>query len=432
LDHHFHNGQVLDAVAVKRSIDAVYQTGLTQIAMAPMYDHVEVSGPRSVDVYLKVPWAQYLWSLTTTYMMAPEMLDREDRGTVFPIGTGPFRFAEWVQGVSLKVTRWNDYWRRDAAGRPLPHLDQIEFRPTTDEDAREAGLVARTVDFALSTSPASATRLGGGGFTVLRDYTGERTFITLQTDESADNAPNPFTNVHARRALAHATDRASVARLAGDKVEVTTQGYRPSSKWGLPADQTGYADYDQDAARREIEAYERDTGRHGLTFHLMGLPGQQAATLLQAVRSQWKAVGIEADIEIMDQVPYSTTVVLGRFQAALFRWYGDPNPDANNWYNSADNAKPIGQLSLNFTHYRSEAVERNLHLGRQSTDFAVRKAANDAVVRETNDQAINIWLHDTPYAIITQSGVRGLNNFRLHPFGNFTSKPWWGDVWLQR
>jgi hypothetical protein len=67
-----------------------------------------------------------------------------------------------------------------------------------------------------------------------------------------------------------------------------------------------------------------------------------------------------------------------------------------------------------------------------TTDFALRKGANDAVVREANEQAISIWLHDTPYAIITQRVLRGLNNFRLHPFGNFASKPWWGDIWLQR
>ncbi len=51
-------------------------------------------------------------------------------------------------------------------------------------------------------------------------------------------------------------------------------------------------------------------------------------------------------------------------------------------------------------------------------------------MKELNEQAINIWLFDTPYAIITNREVKGLNNFRTHPFGNFTSKPWWGEVWM--
>ena len=66
-----------------------------------------------------------------------------------------------------------------------------------------------------------------------------------------------------------------------------------------------------------------------------------------------------------------------------------------------------------------------------NTDFGVRKAANSAIIREINDQAVHIWLYDTPWAITAHKHVRGLNNFRTHPFGNFVSKPWWGDVWLE-
>jgi peptide/nickel transport system substrate-binding protein len=427
----FHNGQPLDAAAAKRSIDALALGALTRLVFGTVYDRAEVTGPRTVTVRLRRTFAQYPFVMANTYMLAPEMLDREDQGTVFPIGTGAFKFGTWNQGTSLDVVRWDGYWRRDAAGRTLPHLDRIEFRAIPDDDAREQALVAGTVDLALTTSSGTASRLESG-YTVLRDYTSQRTRVILNTAEGADNAPNPFTNAHARKALAYATDRVAIAHTVGEKVESTTQARSPDSRWGLPPDQTGYYAHDPAAARREIEAYKAETGRDALRFRLLSTPASQDQTLLQAVIGQWRKVGAEASLETLDQVPFNTTVVLGRWHAALSKFHGDPNPAADYFQYASENAKPVGELSLNFTHYQSASLDRSIQSDGSTTDFAVRKSAYGAITREVNEQAVSIWLHDTPYAIVARRGVRGLNAFRQHPFGNFVAKPWWGDMWRSR
>ncbi len=427
----FHNGQPLDAAAVKKSLEATYQGGLTSIALASQYDHVEITGPRSVKVFLQHPWAQYPSSLNTAWMMAPEMLDRPDKGTVNPIGTGPFVFEEWVQNRYLRAKKFPNYWRKDKAGRQLPYLDEIEFRPIIDDDTKAKALQAGDVDVALTTSAQIATRLQDD-FTVLRDYTSERTLIMLQTSEAEQNAPNPFTNIHARQAIAYATDRRSIADLVGENVEVTTQGYRPDSKWGLPESETGYPGFDQAKAREEIEAYKRDTGRSDLSFTLIGLTNLEDTTLMQALQAQWREVGITATLDNMDQVKYISILILGTWQAAWFRWYGYTNPDSNYAYNSSENANPIGKLSINFTHFHSDTMDKNLQIGRQTDDFATRRKANEAVIKEANEQAINIWLFDTPYGLIAKKSLHGLNGFRTHPFGNYQAKPWWGEAWVDK
>jgi peptide/nickel transport system substrate-binding protein len=426
----FHNGQPLDATAVKRNLDAMYQTGLTAIGLGAQYERVDVTGPRTVTVRLRVPWAQYPASLLTAYMMAPAMLDRPDQGTVVPIGTGPFRFVDWQPGKWLKTIRWDGYWRKDKDGGQLPHLNEIEFRPVVNEDARQAGLLSGEFDLVLTASPGTA-QTHRGDYTVLRDYTTERTFLILQTEEGADNRGNPFTNVHARRALAQATDSTSLARLVGEGVRVTTQAYRPDSRWGLPADETGYPGFDVNAASREVDLYKRETGRPNFRFTLKTVPEPRLMSVLQEAQAQWRKVGIEATITTMDQVPFSIIVPMGTYQAAYYRGYGVSDPDQNFWFLTEDNVHPVGELSLNFTHYHSQALEQNLHTERENTDFGVRKAANSAIIRELNDQALNIWLYDSPWAIVSQRRVRGLNSFRTHPFGNFNAKPWWGDVWFE-
>ena len=427
----FHDGTMLDGKAVQKTLTASYTSGLAQVALAPLYDHVEQTGPLSVKVFLKRSWSQYPASLNTNgRIMALAMYDAPDHGATKPIGTGPFVFQSWEQGKQLQAKKFDKYWRKDSKGRQLPFLDEIEFRPLTDKDSMEKALQAKDVDVALSTSAQVANRIGDD-FEVLRDWTSERTFVMLNTAEAAANAPNPFTNLHARRALAYATNRKDIVPLVGDNVQTTAQGYRTDSKWGLPEDQAGYYAYDLAKAKEEVEAYKKDTGKPSLTFTFIGLTNVEDSTIMQALQQQWAEAGIEAKLENFEQIRYITTVVSGLYQAAWFRWYGWQNPDSNTTFNAAETNKPIGELSINFTHYTSTRMEANLKAQRESDDVATRKKANDDIIRETNEQAVNIWLFDTPYSIIASQDVHGLNSFRTHSFGNYSSKPWWGEVWIQ-
>jgi peptide/nickel transport system substrate-binding protein len=427
----FHDGTKADAKALQQNIEAKYAAGsLTALAASGYFDHAEVTGPLAVKVVLSKSWSQYPAALNSAYLLAPSMLTSETKGTVNPVGTGPFKFVSWEQNHNLIAKKFDHYWRKDKAGNQLPYLDEIEFRPIIDDDSQSKALRAGDIDMALTTSAANAQTLQDS-HTVLRDYTSERTFVLLNVAEGGPNGDNPFANVHARKALAYATDRDEIAAQVGDQVEVTTQGYRPDSKWGLPNDQDGYYKFDQDMARKEVEAYKAETKRDSFAFTFTGITDISVSNTMQVLQEQWKQVGIDVTLDNVDQVKYVTLVALGQIQAAWWRYYGWPNPDSNYSLNASSSLKPIGQLSVNFSHYTSETLDQNLQVGRNTDDFAARKAANDAIIREVNNQATNIWLYDTPYAIIADHRVHGLNSFRTHPFGNFTPKPWWGEVWLE-
>jgi len=425
----FHNGKDLDAEALKQSIEFIYQNGLTKIALQEKYDHVEKTGPLSVRVFLTVQWAQYPAAMNNIYAMAPDMMNSEDKGVVNPIGTGPFVFDEWKQGDFLRAKRNPNYWRKDSRGNQLPYLDSIEFRPIIDDASRAKALKSGDIEIAQTTQASMATDLEAD-FHVLRDYTSERTFIMLNTAVGEQNAGNPFTNIHARKALAYATDREAIAADIDERVETTTQGYRSGSKWSLEGD-TGYPEFNTEKALEEVEAFKKDTGLSEIKFRLTGLTNPDDQRVMQQLQAQWKSVGINVELEPVDQTKYISLIALGFYQAGWFRWYGYPNPDSNYVYNAKETNHAIGGISINFTHYSSDTMEKNLHITRENIDFETRKKANDAVVRETNEAAINIWLYDTPHAIIATKRVRGLNRFILHPFGNFTPKPWWSEVWLQ-
>ena len=80
--------------------------------------------------------------------------------------------------------------------------------------------------------------------------------------------------------------------------------------------------------------------------------------MLQLVQSQWKEVGIDDQIETLEQTAYITKVVTGDYQAAFFRIYSSPDPDQNYYFWSSSTAKGVGNISINFTQFTTPAHAR--------------------------------------------------------------------------
>ena len=128
-------------MAVKRSLDGVLQDRpVVGRPRSQLYDRVDVIDPRTVprapqDRVGAVPVVAGLGVHARPGDARPP-----DEGTLFPIGTGPFRFVDWqVNKRAQGDPQWNGYWRKDRNGDPLPHLDGIEFRPVRGRRRPPAG-----------------------------------------------------------------------------------------------------------------------------------------------------------------------------------------------------------------------------------------------------------------------------------------------------
>jgi peptide/nickel transport system substrate-binding protein len=115
-----------------------------------------------------------------------------------PIGTGPFKFIEWVRGDHITLTKFDEYYRKG-----IPCLDKVTFKFIGDPSAQIANLKAGDIDvIAYDVSPENALLLEKDPkFKVLNGYT------TTEVILSTNNSRKPFTDVRIRRAMAHAVDR---------------------------------------------------------------------------------------------------------------------------------------------------------------------------------------------------------------------------------
>jgi peptide/nickel transport system substrate-binding protein len=444
----FHDGTELKAQNVKAGLELAINEGLSGIALGDYFDRVDVIDDYTAKIFLTIKWATFPNVLAgpNGYQLGLSMLSLDDKGASHPVGTGPYEFVSWVPDQSVKVQKFDGCWGGpcalpsppeavaqlcEDAGVPLgqpngPFLEAMEFRPIPDAQQRANALRSGDVDLLLTTRANDVAAMRGD-YTVVTNYDGEQTLVMTSV-----NKP-PFDNEHARRALAYATDRQPIVDLvsAGEDLVSDTWPFSESSPWGqLAESDNGYPAYDPARASEELEQYKADTGQPTLSFTFSGLANTADLDIMQALIDQWSAVGIEAQIDTIEQTAYIGRLVANNFEAAYFRNYAYPDPDS--LYSFWSSTTAGGPISINFTQYYSDATDAALSTGRETTDFDTRREAYDRLMRERNEQAIELWLFNTPYALIGDRDVHGLNWFRIMGFGNFLPKPWIGGLWLDQ
>jgi peptide/nickel transport system substrate-binding protein len=269
-----------------------------------------------------------------------------------------------------------------------------------------------------------------GEFKVIRDWDSEDTMLMANTRETAGGKPNPMSNIHARMALSYATDPAQIADLVGKNLEIPTSPFSKESPWADASIADNYAAYDPEKAKAEVQKYKDDTGEDTLKIVVTGPADTNISAQLQALAQQWSEVGIETQIESLEQNAMSLKGVTGDYQVQYAPIYSAPEPDLNYIFWSKSTTRPDGEIGINFTGYATDETQEALERGRNSNDTEARKEAYADLIKLLNEQAVNVHLFFTPYSIVYTDRVHGVQSAAEVPFGNFMPNAIWGQVWL--
>jgi peptide/nickel transport system substrate-binding protein len=197
----FHDGSPFDAAAAKFSLDRVLAPGSTnpQKSRLAKIRAVEVIDPFTLRIRLVQRSGGLLQSLAwgAFVMVSP---DSAAANALRPVGTGPFRFAEWRRGDSISFVRNADYWGRRA------ELNEVTFKFISEPTAAYAALMAGDVDaFAGYPAPESFAQFAADPrFAVLTGTTEMETVLALNERVA------PLGDLRVRRAISYALDRRSI------------------------------------------------------------------------------------------------------------------------------------------------------------------------------------------------------------------------------
>ena len=293
----FHDGAALTAEDVVFTLDRARAEGSTnaQPALFANIVSVEATDDTTVTVTLDGPDGAFLFDMAWGDAVIVDPASAETNATN-PIGTGPFRFVNWVQGDRVELVRNDAYW-----GEPVA-LEAATFRFISDPNAAFAALMAGDVD-AFPNFPAPETLAqfeADPRFTVIVGSTEGETILAM------NNAQPPLDDIRVRQAVSHAINRQDIIDGAmfgfGTPIGTHFAPHNPDY-----VDLTAKSAYDPEAARALLAEAAPD----GLSLRLALPPPSYARRGGEIIAAQLREVGIETEITNMEWADWLERVFRG-------------------------------------------------------------------------------------------------------------------------
>jgi peptide/nickel transport system substrate-binding protein len=340
--------------------------------------YMDVSKAEVIDKYIfrvtyKEPFSPALesWSMG---MIPKHLLDGKDINTDqfnrHPIGTGPYKFKEWIAGQKIVLEANDDYFE----GRP--NIDQFIYRIIPDSSTMFQELLSGGVDM-MGLTPLqylrkSETRRIRENYRKFRYPSNAFTYMGYNLTNRL------FTDVRVRQALSYAINRQSI--IDGILLGLGKPCTGPFSyvSWAYNPMAKSY-DYNPELASRMLaEEGWKDRNSDGILekdgkpFRFTILTNQgnnERIRTAEIIQQNLKAVGIDVSIRVMEWQAFLEQIDKHSFDAIILGWNMSRDPDLYDIWHSSKTKKG----EYNFIGYKNTEVDRLLVEGRRTFDIEKRK-----------------------------------------------------------
>ena len=293
----FHDGSDFNAEVAKWNIDMIHDNS----ASKPTYDKVTVVSPYEISIHYPDGINNSSiagWATTGTVMISMEAFKKngEAWAAEHPIGTGAFKFVEYVKGASVKATKFDGYWQKG-----YPYLDGVEMLIIKDVMTQNIALQssgAQSIDVLNTNSGDQIQTLTKQGFKIQSISLGPIGLLP-----SSDNKESPFAKLEVRQALSYAIDRDAIVAARGFGVWKPAYQINAPGSAGTSSDPNFGAPHFNVAKAKELLA--KAGYPNGFKTTLYGQPGLADKDAVVAVQSQLAAIGITAEVSFPDSGGYS-------------------------------------------------------------------------------------------------------------------------------
>jgi peptide/nickel transport system substrate-binding protein len=356
-----------------------------------MIDRIEVPDPATVVFRLKFATSAFLPALADPFNWIYEkaILDKDPRWYEKNIlGSGPFKFAGYETGQSIKGLRNPDYYAKG-----LPYLDGFTGIFADKQAVRVAAIRSDRAAIEFRGMPPSArdelVNALGDKITVAEGDWNVASAVT------PNHKKKPFDDVRVRRALSLVIDRWGGAPGLSKIAIVKTVGgivFPGSPLAATKAELEDIAGYGPDIEKSRAEARRllKEAGAEGLSFELLNRnvdqPFKYVATWLI---DQWSKVGLHATQRVVPTGPWFDAMRSGNFDVVLEApGHGLVNPLLD-----VQKVLPESIDAENYAHYQDDAEVALYQQMLHETDPARQRALMRRFEKHVLDgQAHEIWV----------------------------------------
>ena len=426
----WHDGKSFTAKDVKCTWDLLLGEASDKLRVNPRkswyrnLEQVTTKGDYEVTFHLKRPQPAMLALLASGWSpVYPCHVPTRDMRTN-PIGTGPFKFAEFRPNEVIRTVRNPDYWK---PGRP--YLDGIDWEIMKDNTTRNLAFIAGKSDIA---SPYGMT------VPLLNDVMAqapqaicELTSTNVSRNLILNRDKPPFDNADLRRAVALTLDRKAF-------IDIITQGKGdigatllppPEGLWGMPPEmlQT-LPGYDPDvgknraAARKIMEKLGYGpSNRLGVTVSSRNIPAYRDPAVI--LIDQLKEIYIDGVLEPIETANWFPKVMRKDYTVGINGTEsGVDDPDQQFYENFVCGAE------RNYTGYCNPEVDKLIDRQSAESDVNKRKQLVWQIERRLAEEGARPIIFYPRGGTCQQPYVKGLTTMVNSIYNGYRME----DVWLER
>lgn len=290
----FHDGEPFNAEAAAWVLNYLYNPDnnkhILGLGSLPAGTHATAVDEYTLDVTTPDPYPILPAGMFFANMASPKAIQADTEGAFRTmVGTGPYKFKEWVAGEKLILEKNSDYW-----GGDVSEIEEIEYVWRNESALRSAMAEAGEADIAVALTPQDA-KTGN----VVAVPISETHFIRM-------DLPNPpLSDIRVRRAICLLIDRQNIAdKLYGGYAVPATQliasnvvGYNPD----IPL-----IPYDPEQAKALIAEAAADgvPMDRKITVYLRSTVDQIVLQMMLAILATTNEAGLNLNLEVYEPAKY--------------------------------------------------------------------------------------------------------------------------------
>ncbi|MBL4703643.1 MAG: ABC transporter substrate-binding protein [Flavobacteriales bacterium] len=331
-------------------------------------------------IFLKRPQPSFIQMLTLRHcsVVPHEAVDMYGENfRAHPIGTGPFKFSFWDEGVKLVLLKNESYWRKSKSGDQLPYLDAITISFLPDRLQEFLKFESGKFEMMSGLDPVYQEKILTDMGDMQPQFDETVTFSKipwLKTDylgflvdgDKPVNKNSPIMNKLVRKAINYAINRDELVLYMRKSIGTPGQmGFLPKGMPGFEhLNVDGYT-YDQEKAR----ALLRQAGYKGQKIKL--IVANQYKLICDYIQRKLNEVGLEVKVDAVSKSVHRKD--MATFQANFFlkNWTAD-FPDATNFYQLYYSKNFSPENGPNYTHFSNVEYDKNFELLLEESNDTVK------------------------------------------------------------
>ena len=373
-------------------------------------------------IYLIDPFPPFLNILTMKYCSVVPNEIVQHYGPDFrtnPVGTGPFMYKAWQEGVRLVLVKNENYFEKDVAGARLPYMDGITVNFIKDKqnafidfEKGDADMISGAdmvnIDLIIDKEGKLKPEYDGKfkmqtGPYLKTDYLG---FLVDMDSSIVKNSALRIKEV--RQAIGYAIDREKIVKHIRNSIgSGAIQGFVPKGMPSFDASLPGFT-YDPEKSRELLKkaGFPGGKGLEEITLNIT----EQYLDLSQFIEHELEEVGIPVKIYL--NRPIVQIELIANAKVNFFRksWVAD-YADAENFF-ACFYSKNFSPKGPNYTHFRNKKYDELFEKALLESDNAKRFESYKEMDKILIDEAPMVPLfYDQVFRLVNNN----ISEFSLNP-----------------